>query len=463
MHPVLVLCALVLLAVTPAAAAEPDRQTISAHMAAALPAHLSLSDGWRSRTFPDAGGHNGRISIEGTLVLTQPLFDVASADSSFGLQNRQVQSGLHRLVADASARGVPPGQVLRIAEQRRRLSWGTRVLEQTLPRGTELPFRAEIRYLETVSGFDLSGRPQYTMPEGLLPSGIQNALLRDSIEYMRTVDIIVGAWEQEQQVLRDNAAAMEAFLAQTGLTASFPLQRNASPAPVLIVPPIVPTWNEDSYRAFNGAEIRRLSFAYLAASEIVTPVSIGQTSFSPGQSIDIMVKGSVIGDDEMLTNARLTIELPSSNPPGLTGEMRWTGERFAVTPSVPDSGWQFAVRNPETPEPAPDRAASSSEAPADEPQAGSATLAEFDGLWRSADGKLTVEITDGVGTVVSGGSGQRPDGIDIVRFDGFDGTRATGQMRFGGGNFRSVSAQNLGGRLNFQGGGFRWYWERTSD
>jgi hypothetical protein len=463
MNGVLALLAILLLAVRPVAAAEPDRAAIAAHVAASLPQTLALRADWRSRTFADPGGHSGRISVEGTLVLTEPLYGVNPSGPTFGLHPRDVRRGLHRLVADTAARGVPSAQVLRIGEATKWIRWATTVMEETVPGGTQVPFRAEIRYLETVSGFDLSGRPTWTAPKGFLRAQLGNELIRGSRNYQITIDLIVDFWEGEQRTLQDNAEEMEAFLASDGLTAFFPLQRNAAPAPILTIPPTVAAWYEDDYRAYNGAQIRRLTFHTRVAAVIASAVRFGQSDFAPGQAIEIDLKGSVIGDAEPLKTARLTIELPGATPPGLSGEMRWTGTGFAVTPTAPDSGWQVGLRSPapaETPAAEAPATQPPAETPAETP-AEPATLASLDGRWSTPDGKLRVEISDGVGTILSGGSGARPDGIDLLRLDAFDGTAATGRMRFRGGNFQPVTVRLNGDRLDFRSGGLAWHWVRT--
>jgi hypothetical protein len=110
------------------------------YLATQVPAHWTI-DELRFKLFPDQTGSAGRLSLAGTLRLTERL--VGPRDRAGGL------------ITSLERRGVAPAVTEMVLDR----AYGDQIIEYDIDQypGNTLPLRAELAYVDTVDGLEIRG------------------------------------------------------------------------------------------------------------------------------------------------------------------------------------------------------------------------------------------------------------------------------------------------------------------
>lgn len=459
-----------ILLATTAMADDPDRDDVARYLTAQLPAHLTL-DRFEFEVFP-LGGGLGRVSVLGDLATTMPLYRPVTS----GYGRSAMIAGYVPLVQEA----VPAGErrdradsILRAWTMNRGFSERLKTLYTLSARAPRrVPFRAELQSRDTVAGVEFTGRPQYDLGDQIAETEARaQGMLLGSPEQIAFIRALVAAADGDIAREQESRLAIEAYLRNGTLVGFSSLAAGQPAEPVFVLDLRGPT----QWRAAQTNPDRTVvRFEYEQPAELtwLRSVEVNRRSYVAGNRIEVAVAGLTFPQAGPLADATLEVFLPEmalGRRVSLTYGLRWQGEGFVSR--VADTLGSWVVRGmTSVPEvqaveapPADAAATPALEQVAAEPPRDAPAETGLDGLWATPDGRFQVRFTDGVGIVESGGSGARPNGIDMVRSDSFDGTMMTGRMRFSGGQFVAVTATLDGDRLNFAGGGHHWHWQRVGD
>lgn len=567
-----------------ALADEPEGQEIAVYIADNLPDTLEIA-GIKFKVFP-VDEYSGRVSIEGSLSTSQALYyeDCNCPYPAQDLVNRNYQP----LIQAAAARGVPPAMVMQIVKERKLVPMGLSNVQPLYklkhPVGSEIPFRAELGYRETVSGFDFTGRPQYELGKLQTEAQIgQYGLIMGGPQYLQALETTVAFYDGIRKKQAIHRGEIERFLTGGHLVGRYPLMRGEPVQDVFYLDfgNTQIGWTPERQ---VGGEVVRWRFSWSGFLVWLTEVEWNGVAYSAGSSVRIQLGGKYFTNAEPMKNAEMRIDIPPQagrRQEAMTGRMVWAGSKFVSQPGAPEDGWQItmsatkpqvgaaavATSAGELKDPLPlvmgtwtsaslpglsiriesevgrvDGPASarpegwcgelvirptsrertflgtlrcavggnsavlgrieedrmlfrkgetewvferqfagdsetssrrkgrgrSGEAQAQETEISVPetvdTLTGLQGDWQTVGGEMTIRVDGKIGRIVSGGSGPRPDGIDMLLVDEIapDGS-IRGRTRFSGGQLVGVAVRIDGDKLRFEGRGYQWHWERAQD
>lgn len=147
------LVCVVMLAGCSGAGSQPSKEQIESAIKQQLKAGLDVQD-IRFKVFPDQSGASGRIDVAGTLVTTE---DRVQAEASQADRLRRMvmsaganQNQVSRYMVNAGLAHVPGGLRTIVVYYEHRVSTGT-----------PIEFTSELRYAETVDGYNINGKVVY--------------------------------------------------------------------------------------------------------------------------------------------------------------------------------------------------------------------------------------------------------------------------------------------------------------
>ena len=154
------------------AKADPMEDEIRAHILRALGEEARV-ESFRFKDFPDTTAGYGRVSIVGEVSLTSSYFE----ESHEGFMIRELEKN-----------GFQKADIERIGNNLGYEMYGRFARNQyyesviTYSAGDPIPFKAELRYQETISGFDFDGPIYFNRPSGTNPMW-ERSILVGSDEY----------------------------------------------------------------------------------------------------------------------------------------------------------------------------------------------------------------------------------------------------------------------------------------
>jgi hypothetical protein len=250
----------------PESAIESGDAALDAYLAEAIPDHWTVSD-IRFKAFPSTADPGaGRLSVAGTLTLNTPLVEPWRAPDA--LRSAVLAKGLSIGVFDGLRERVFGGEVQEFITVQHP--------------GNEVAFRAELAYLETVDGTDLTGQVNYDPGPGFPASELTapGAYVVGSSKF----DDLVATFEQQGRPIQ--ALASQAFAAFFDTYAATGLQTYSRGRPFLttgaFAPPADPArltaYQRFGSRAGDHGLVLRLIVPMQGTSDMAT---YGPSSLKP--------------------------------------------------------------------------------------------------------------------------------------------------------------------------------------
>lgn len=152
----------------------------------------------RTKLFPHGQSGQGRVSVAGTLMVTENRYDITNQ-----------RAPLQVFVNELKFLGMSEEQIIRYGKLLGVYGitgWAQiSVFEPKILAGTEIPFSAELTYLETVDGHDFSGRIAFELCCKASAQLLHNEVASDSARYRKLIADMIAWRDYEAHTLPQTA------------------------------------------------------------------------------------------------------------------------------------------------------------------------------------------------------------------------------------------------------------------
>lgn len=436
--------------------AEPGRDRIIRAVEALAGPGLTV-DSIEFKVFTEAEGR-GRVSAKGVLVAIEPRVEWEKRRGpKFNLlQQRLAQSGIspqafHRYRRLAGLRNFGGLSFYRVV----------------INVGVSTPFTSEWTWFETVEGYKFTGDVDHDFCCTPVSELEESNVVAGTEQFEAVVESLLSWYRHEMERLPASVASLFNPLSD-GATLYDGEKPVAALSPIL---PATSSWRFEDWAGGNFVWVTDVQTKVTSLSH--KTVQIAQTTLEPGQTANLEVnlfvdyRGAGTNDACIGLGAEgwsvhgyscLTSDAAFDRPyraqQGLRDYIRKISYR--LIPGVPGEDELARIEARADGEEAKAAAANAAQA-----ERAAKAKANFAGAWRTENGALALDIDKhGTTKIISGGSGNRPNGSTLMQIEAVEGDRFTGVQKFSNGGWVSIRGKLDGNRLDMSGGGFSWSWLR---
>ncbi|MCB2136120.1 MAG: hypothetical protein KDE08_09285 [Rhodobacteraceae bacterium] len=416
----------------------PDRSDIEKAIVAQLRPDTKL-DTFDFKVFPIGQTAQGRISVAGTLVTTEPRLQPESHTYD-------------RIAAEARSKGVTDEQFWRFANQvglKQNVFDLFTTYDVVMPAGAAIPFDGEFRYSEVVDGYRIDGGISYEICCIPMSQLDQRALINGSEAATGYVEQILKWRDHEAKVLPDAVRRLFEPL-QSGaalMDGRRPLAR------IEAVDPASGTWSVEQITLNNGTHqlySARLPTTFTSVAPETFSVAWSQVRSGQSYPSDLILSVGYFGPTEQTACVRLIL-----GGGGTSGYFAcWNGQEFG-SPNIfgsairdENAGRDLSIL-PGLP-PAPTKAGTA------EAVAPAASDPGLTGEWFSPDYNYAFVIKGNQGICTLGNSPMVRVGEPIFRFELLPDGTLQGEHILTNGAWLPASGRREGDRLYLKVGVINW-------